>query len=201
MFYHTEGKVAEIAHNLAVVDCFGAGFALNVSSNTLSRLKIGEKAKLYTYSYIREDAFDLYGFHDKREKNCFEMLIAVSGVGPKAALSILSSSTPESLALAIIGGDERVLTMAQGIGKKIAQRIILELKDKMGKETDGIAAGLSKGFSSSAAGSKSKLSDAASALAVLGYSNAEIGAALADIDIENTALEDIIKQALKKMMK
>ena len=198
MFYHISGKVTAIEPNLAVIDCWGIGFALNVTVNTLSHLQIGEPAKLYTYENVREDAFDLFGFYDKQEKRCFEMLIDVSGVGPKAALSVLSSVTPEALAMAVISGDEKVLTAAPGIGKKIAQRILLELKDKMAKDTVGLA--LAGGTAAAAVGS-SKLSDAAAALAVLGYSSNEISAVLKDIDVENSALEDIVRQALKKMVK
>ncbi len=199
MFYYIEGRVAEIEPNLAIIDCGGVGYGLNTTANTISRLKPGEKAKLYVYSNIREDAFDLYGFFDKREKRSFEMLLGVSGVGPKAALSILSSSTSETLAMAIVSGDEKALTVAPGIGKKLAQRILLELKDKMSKETDGLIIGTGK--VSSSGGSSSKLSDAVSALAVLGYSNGEISTVLKDIDTETCSLEDIIRQALKKMVK
>ncbi|MEG0036089.1 MAG: Holliday junction branch migration protein RuvA [Oscillospiraceae bacterium] len=199
MFHHIIGKVSDIELNLAVLDCAGIGFQINTTANTLSHLKIGENAKLYIYENIREDAFDLYGFSDKREKRCFEMLIGVSGVGPKAAISILSSATPEALAMAIISGDEKALTIAPGIGKKIAQRILLELKDKMSKETDGIIIGTSAVSMGTAGGSK--LSDAVSALAVLGYSNSEISVALKDIDTETTKLEDVIRAALKKMVK
>jgi holliday junction DNA helicase RuvA len=199
LFYHINGSVSAIEPNLAVIECAGVGFALNATTNTLSHLKVGETAKLYTYECIREDAFDLYGFYDKREKRCFEMLLDVSGVGPKAAMSILSSATPESLAMAIISGDEKALTVAQGIGKKIAQRILLELKDKMSKETSGMVFGGTAGVST--VPGTSKLSDAVSALAVLGYSNAEISAVLKDIEVESTPLEEIIRQALKKMMK
>ncbi|NLW65936.1 MAG: Holliday junction branch migration protein RuvA [Clostridiales bacterium] len=199
MFHHISGIVTDLAPNLAVIECAGVGFEINTTANTISRLRSGEKAKLYICENIREDVFDLYGFFDKSEKSCFEMLVSVSGVGPKAAISILSTSNPESLAMAIIGGDEKALTVAPGVGKKIAQRILLELKDKMCKETEGLVIGsvpLSRGESGS-----SKLSDAASALAVLGYSNAEIGLALKDIDIENATLEQTIKLALKKMLK
>ena len=198
MFYHISGKVTDIEPNLAVIECSGVGFALNTTTNTISHLKVGENAKLYTYENVREDAFDLYGFYDKQEKRCFEMLLDVSGVGPKAAMSILSSATPESLAMAIISGDERALTAAPGIGKKIAQRILLELKDKMSKESNTIS--ISGGTTNAAAGS-SKLSDAISALVVLGYTNSEITVVLKDIDVENTPLENIIRQALKKMVK
>ena len=199
MFYHINGKVTAIEPNLAVIDCWGIGFALSVSVNTLSHLQIGENAKLFTYEHIREDTFELFGFCDKQEKRCFEMLIGVSGVGPKAAISILSSATPEALAMAVISGDEKALTAVPGIGKKIAQRILLELKDKIAKETSGFAMGV--GAASAVPVGGSKLSDAVSALAVLGYSSSEITVVMKDIDIENTALEDIIKQALRKMLK
>lgn len=199
MFYHINGKVTAIEPNLAVIDCWGIGFALSVSVNTLSHLQIGENAKLFTYEHIREDTFELFGFFDKQEKRCFEMLIGVSGVGPKAAISILSSATPEALAMAVISGDEKALTAVPGIGKKIAQRILLELKDKIAKETSGLAMGV--GAASAVPIGGSKLSDAVSALAVLGYSSSEITVVMKDIDIENTALEDIIKQALRKMLK
>ncbi len=200
MFYHINGVVTDVLPQLAVVDCGGVGFAINTTNNTLSRLKAGEKAKLYTYAYIKEDSFDLYGFYTLEEKRLFEMLLSVSGVGPKAALSILSVSTPESLALSIIGGDDKALTMAQGIGKKTAQRIILELKDKMAKETKELS------FTGSAPAqiqsvSGGKLNDAVSALMVLGYSQAEINAALRGIDAESLSLEEIIKRALREMMK
>lgn len=198
MFYHLKGKVEAIEPNLAVIDCGGIGFALNASSNTLSHLKIGEAAKLYTHEHIREDSFELFGFFDHQEKRCFEMLIDVSGVGPKAAISILSSTTPEALAMAVISGDEKALTAAQGVGKKIAQRILLELKDKIAKETSGISIG---GTAASAQTGSSKLSDAVSALAVLGYSTAEISFVMKEIDVESTPLEEIIKQALRKMIK
>lgn len=198
MFHHITGIVTDLEPNLAVVECAGVGFAVNTTANTVSRLQTGEKATLYICENIREDAFDLYGFADKREKNCFEMLIGVSGVGPKAAVSILSVTTPESLAMAVVSGDEKALTVAPGIGKKIAQRILLELKDKMSRETENILSGPSA-FAVSAG--SSKLSDAASALAVLGYTNSEISAALKSIDIENTPVETVIKLALKNMMK
>ena len=198
MFHHLTGTVTDLAPNLAVIECAGIGFSVNTTANSASRLKTGDKATLYISESVREDAFDLFGFADKREKACFEMLIGVSGVGPKAALSILSTTTSESLAMAVIGGDEKALTVAPGIGKKIAQRIILELKDKMSKETEGLMTGTSPVFSGQPG--TSKMSDAAAALAVLGYSNAEIGAALKNIDVENTPLEQVIKLALKNMM-
>ena len=134
MFYYVEGKVALIEQSLCVIDCAGVGYACHTSQNTISQVKMGETARLYTYLYVREDIFDLYGFADAEELNCFKMLIGVSGVGPKAALAILSVAPPSRLALSIITGEEKLLTQAPGIGKKTAQRIVLELRDKMSKE-------------------------------------------------------------------
>ena len=133
MFYYLNGVVAHMAPFLAVIDCGGVGYACRTTNNTLSHLQKGKPAKLYTHLNVREDAMELFGFSTENELNCFQLLTSVSGVGPKAALSILSAATPESLAMSIITGDEKALTVAQGIGKKIAQRIILELKDKLAK--------------------------------------------------------------------
>lgn len=200
MFYYLEGKTAIIEQNMAVIDCGGVGYAVNTTAHTLSRLKIGEKARVYTYVNVKEDAFDIFGFASMNEKHSFEMLLGVSGVGPKMALSILSSTTPEALAMAIVGEDAKALTAAPGVGKKIAQRIILELKDKMAKETAGLTL---KGtaITTAAKADNSKVGDAVAALTVLGYGNAEIVKALGGIDTENLSLEDIIRQALKLMLK
>ena len=200
MFYFLNGTVAHVAPYLAVIDCGGVGYACRTTNNTLARQKKGEAAKLYTHLNVREDAMELYGFFTENELNCFRLLIGVSGVGPKAALSILSSSTPETLAMSIITGDEKALTVAPGIGKKIAQRVILELKDKLakGQITPG---GESYGGTGVTVIPENKSSEAAAALAVLGYSQAEISMALRGIDLDALSLEDIIKQALKKMMK
>lgn len=200
MFYYLNGIVAHIGPNLAVIDCGGVGYACKTTSYTISSLRKGEKSKLYTYLHVREEIFELYGFFTENELNCFEMLIGVSGVGPKAALAILSSVTPERLATSIITGDEKVLTGAPGVGKKIAQRVILELKDKLSKgqlnaasrETFGGAVTLIP---------ENKVSEAGAALAVLGYSPAEVNAALKGIPTDDLPLEEIIKQALKKMVK
>ena len=201
MFHYLNGVAAELLPNLAVIDCGGVGFEVNTSAYTLSQLKIGEKAKLYTYVYIREDTFEIYGFSGQSEKRCFEMLLGVSGVGPKAALSILSSNTPEGLVMSIVTGNEKAIMAAPGVGKKIAQRVILELKDKLAKETESVSfADISTASAPAAVGS-SKLSDASAALAVLGYSAPEINAALKGIETEEMTLEQIIKAALKRMMK
>ena len=200
MFYYVSGTVAHLAPYMAVIDCGGVGYACRTTNNTLARLKKGEMAKLYTYLNVREDAMELYGFFTEDERNCFQLLIGVSGVGPKAALSILSSSTPETLAMSIITGDEKALTVAPGIGKKIAQRVILELKDKLAKGQI-VPGGESYGGTGVTVIPENKSSEAAAALAVLGYSQSEIGVALKGIDLDALRLEDIIKQALKKMVK
>lgn len=201
MFYYLEGVITVIGQNLAVVDIGGAGYACMTTLSTLSHLETGKKARLYTYCNIKEDAFDIYGFFDLSEKRCFELLLGVSGVGPKAALSILSSATPESLALAIIGDDEAALTVAPGVGKKLAQRIILELKDKVSKETTSLKA---SGFvpprgDASQLGIKQR--DAAAALAVLGYSQGEISAAMRGLDVNALSVEEIIREVLKNSVK
>ena len=200
MFYYLKGTVPHMAPYLAVVDCGGGGYACRTTHNTLARLKVGESAKLYTHLYVREEIFELYGFATEEEKNCFLELIGVSGVGPKAALSILSSTSPEGLAMSIITGDEKALTVAPGIGKKIAQRIILELKDKLAKGQMA-AGGEPYGGTGVTIIPENKSTEAAAALAVLGYSTQEVSVALKGIDVENLKLEDVIKQALKKMVK
>lgn len=201
MFYYVKGTVAHIAPYLAVIDCGGVGYACRTTNVTLSALNVGQPGKLYTYLNVREDAMELYGFATEEELNCFQLLVGVSGVGPKAALSILSSAPPERLAMAIITGDEKALTAAPGIGKKIAQRIILELKDKLAKGQLGIGVGESYGGTGVTLIPENKFSEANAALAVLGYSSSEIAVALKGIDMESLTLEQIIKQALKKMVK
>ena len=200
MFYYIEGTVTVIEQNLAVVDVGGVGYACNTTLNTLSHLETGKKARLYTYCNVKEDAFDIYGFYELSEKRCFEMLISVSGVGPKAAVSILSAHAPEALAMAIINNDDRALTVAQGIGKKTAQRIILELKDKVSKDTAALG-GSGGAITSPGTAAGSKMNDAASALAVLGYSPGEISAALRSIDADSMTLEEIIREVLKSSLK
>ena len=199
MFYYIEGILSLIDVNLAVLDCGGVGYALNTTVNSLSRLKVGEKARLYVYSVIREDCFDLYGFATLEEKRSFEMLVGVSGVGPKVAQAILSAHTPEGLALAIVSGDDKSLTAVSGIGKKIAQRIIVELKDKLSREIGEI--NIRDTIQPIAAPGSSKRADAAAALGVLGYGTTEITAALKNLDLESLSVEDIIKQALRNMSK
>lgn len=199
MFYYVNGTVAEIEAGLAVIDCSGVGYACATTNYTLSQLKKGERAKLYTYLNVREDAMEMFGFASQSELRSFKMLIGVSGVGPKAALSILSSTTPQQLSMAVVMGDEKALTAAPGIGKKIAQRIILELKDKLIKEQGGSEAG--SGAAAAMPAQNNKAGEAAAALAVLGYGSQEIAAALKGIDMDTLPLEEIIRQSLKKMVK
>lgn len=201
MFYYVSGTVAHTEPYLAVIDCGGVGYACRTTSYTLSQIKKGDKAKLLTYLNVREDAMELYGFASSEELKLFQQLISVSGVGPKAALSILSSNTPANLALSIITGDEKALTCAQGIGKKIAQRVILELKDKLSKGQGISASGESVSVPGMTLIPQNKLSEASAALAVLGYSQAEINAALKGIDVDSQPLEQIVRLALKNMMK
>ena len=201
MFYYLEGTVTVAGQNLVIIDIGGAGYACLTTLNTLSHLEAGKKARLYTYCNIKEDAFDIYGFYDISEKRCFEQLLSVSGVGPKAALSILSSATPESLALAIIGDDELALTIAPGVGKKLAQRIILELKDKVSKETAAMKVSGYAPPQGDAGQPGSKQRDAAAALAVLGYSQGEISAAMRGVDTTALSVEEIIREVLRKSVK
>ena len=199
MFYYVSGTVGHVEPYLAVIDCGGVGYACRTTTYTLSSLKKGDKAKLFTYLNVREDAMELYGFGSQEELTLFQQLISVSGVGPKAALSILSASTPANLALSIITGDEKALTCAQGIGKKIAQRVILELKDKLAKgQTVAVGGAAAPAVTVIP---ENKLSEASAALAVLGYSQAEINVALKGIDLDGQSLEQIIRQALRQMMK
>ena len=197
MIYYVSGPVTVLEPGLAVIDCGGVGYGCRVTAYTAGQLKLNQPARLYITESIREDAFDLYGFISKEEQRCYELLTSVNGVGPKAAMSILSAG-PQNFTLAVMTGDEKLLTAAQGIGKKIAQRIILELKDKMG------GAGMEMDFSGGPAvvapvqGSGSKMM-AHAALQELGYSPIEIRAALKDVD-PNASTEEMVRFALRAMV-
>lgn len=197
MFYYLSGEIALIDENIAVVDCGGVGYACHSTTYTLSKLKVGQKAKLYTYCNIREDAFDIFGFGSREELRCFEMLIGVTGVGPKAAQAILSAVSPDRFTLAVMTQDEKALTAAQGVGKKIAQRIILELKDKLGSVVNEVSVADATVVVPQ---SGSDLALAQAALAELGYSHAEISAALKGIKTDGMKTEDIVKQCLRAMV-
>lgn len=197
MFSYIEGKYVTSAPNLAVIDVNGVGFAVSTSMYTLGNLKTGEKTKLYTYLSVREDALELFGFQTEEELRCFKLLISISGVGPKAALSILSSTTPANLALAIATEDTKVLTNAQGVGKKLASRIVLELKDKMLKNGTEFSTGdLQMPSMPSAGGSEA---EAIEALMVLGYSKPEAIKAIGGVPA-GSSVEDIIRYALKNLV-
>ena len=199
MFYYVSGTVAHVEPYLAVIDCGGVGYACKTTSTTIAQLQVGKAGKLYTYLHVAEGIFDLYGFATQGELGSFKQLIGVSGVGPKAALAILSVCTPQGLAMAVITGDEKALIAAPGVGKKIAQRIILELKDKLAKEQGSFDAG--SGAAAVLPVQNNKAGEAAAALAVLGYTQQDIAVAMKGIDAENLPLEEIVRQSLKKMIK
>ena len=195
MLYYVSGTVTVLEPGLAVIDCGGVGYGCRVSAYTAAQLKLNQPAKLFITESIREDAFDLFGFISREEQKCYELLTSVTGVGPKAAIAILSAG-PQNFTLAVMTGDEKLLTAAQGIGKKIAQRIILELKDKIGSSFD------TPDFSGavvSAPVQSGNLSLATSALQELGYSPAEVAMALKGAD-PNADTQDLIRFALRAMM-
>ncbi len=197
MLYSVRGKVIHTTSTCAVVECGGVGFRCQTTINTLKNLRVGSEATLYTYLNVREDAMELFGFATKTEHDTFKTLISVSGVGPKAGLAVLSELTPEQVAMAIATDDIKTITRAQGIGKKIAQRIVLELKDKLAKEmssNSGFAA-VSTGAVNASGGNIPK---AVEALGVLGYTPAEVGPVLAAFDA-SLPVEQLIAQTLKQM--
>ncbi len=199
MFYYISGKVAVIEAGLVVIDAGGVGYAINTSYTSARSVKNGEQATFYTYLHVREGIFELYGFVRREELSCFKQLIAISGVGPKAALAILGSVTPEKLALCVISGDEKALTAAPGVGKKLAQRILLELKDKMSQdqlEAAGSASGIAMPAMPAPGGA---MEDALAALAVLGYPRAVAVQALQGVDTTGLATDEIVRAALKRL--
>ena len=185
-----------VGQNLAVIDVNGVGFAVSTSMTTLESIKNGEKVKLYTYLSVREDALELFGFYSEEELRVFKLLISISGVGPKVALAILSVTTPSSLALAIATEDLKTLTNAPGVGKKLAGRIVLELKDKMLKESANLSAG---DLPISVPTGDGKESEAVEALMVLGYSRPEALKAIGGAPA-GSSVEDIIRYALKNLV-
>lgn len=207
MFYYISGKLAHLDPAFAVIDASGVGYKLAISGTTHAampnHLTVNEAptVKLYTYMAVREDGVELFGFISEDELSCFKMLISVSGVGPKAAISILSELTPTKLAIAICNDDKKAISRANGIGPKTAARIILELKDKLkgqtAIDTDGEIS--AEDFSFSTPSGKRK--DAEDALTGLGYSRAEANSALRSIDTESLEVEEIIRLALKKLIR
>ena len=197
MLYYVSGAVTVLEPGLAVIDCAGVGYGCRVTAYTAGQLKLNQNARLYITESIREDAYDLYGFISKEEQRCFELLTSVNGVGPKAAMAILSAGGPQNFTLAVMTGDEKMLTAAQGVGKKIAQRIILELKDKIGggnMELDFSGPTVSAPVQN---GNNAALATAA--LQELGYSPAEIAAALKGVDAA-ASTEEMVRYALRAMV-
>lgn len=195
MIYSLNGELIHIEPSLAVVDCGGVGYACRTTFSTLSQIgEIGKKVKLLTYMYVREDNVELFGFATQQELNCFKMLISVSGVGPKAALSILSDTNPERFALAIATGDAKAFTKSAGVGPKLAQRIVLELKDKVTKEQTLLGGGSFDFSPITAEGTAS--SEAINALVVLGYSQSDATTVISKLD-QSLTVEEFIKLGLK----
>ena len=200
MYYYISGELMLADPSIAVIEAAGVGYRIFISGNTLGKLagKIGSKVKLYTHFSVKEDAMELYGFYTEEELSSFRMLISVSGVGAKSAIAILSLMSPERFAAAVINGDAKAISKAQGIGNKTAQRIILELKDKVGK---GLSLDDSEGIAEENIGASSNnISEATNALMVLGYTRSEAAFALKGLD-GALDLEILIRQALTKLMK
>ena len=205
MFYYLCGKLAYAENGVAVIDCGGVGYRLTISTMTYRSLPSAHSneqplAKLYTHLAVREDDIELFGFCTREELNTFKLLITVSGVGPKAAISVLSALTPEKFAIAVCTDDKKTIGTANGIGPKTAARIILELKDKMMKESENDFGKITASLPKAGASARTKVSEAVDALVVLGYSRSEAMLALKDLD-ETLELQELIRLALKKLMR
>ena len=196
MLYYVSGPVTVLEPGLAVIDCGGVGYGCRVTAYTAAQLKLNQPAKLFITESIREDAFDLYGFISREEQHCYELLTSVTGVGPKAAMAILSAG-PQNFTLAVMTGDEKLLTAAQGVGKKIAQRIILELKDKVGGSD--VTLDFSGPAISPVVTDTGAMNLANKALQELGYSAAEVAQALKGAD-PNASTEELVRYALRAMV-
>lgn len=197
MLYSVRGKLIHMTASSAVVECGGVGFDCQTTMNTLKTLKKGSEVMLYTYLNVREDAMELFGFATKTELDTFKTLIGVSGVGPKAGLAILSQLSPEQVAMAIATDDVKTITRAPGVGKKIAQRIILELKDKLAKafSDDGDMAAVTGAAAAAATGNVPK---AIEALGVLGYAPSDVSGILATLD-GSLPVEQLIAMTLRQL--
>lgn len=197
MFYSLTGKLVHMEPGIVAIECGGVAFKCFTSMNTQKNMpRIGETATVYTHLNVREDALDLYGFSTKSELNCYKMLTTISGVGPKAALSILSEMTPEGVAMAAASGDSKKFTKASGVGPKLAQRIVLELKDRVKKM--GFTGGTLELTGTDDAGIVSASQNAVQALIVLGYTQSEAAQAVAKLD-GSLSTEELIRGALKSM--
>ena len=197
MFYSVRGKLIYMDATTAVVECGGVGYNCQTTMNTLKTLRLGDEVTLYTHLNVREDAMELFGFSTKTELDTFKTLIGVSGVGPKAGLAILSVLSPEQVAMAIATDDVKSITRAQGVGKKIAQRIVLELKDKLAKSlaTDN---GMDQVTGAAVNASSGNIPKAIEALGVLGYAPSDVSSILATLD-SSLPVEQLIAQTLRQM--
>ena len=215
MIYTLNGRITEtdITSSSVVVECGGVGYRLTVTANTLASLPSpvhtpsgdladGDNVRVYTHMSVREDAVELFGFSTKEELDTFRLLISVSGVGPKAAMAILSLFTPRKLAFAVASEDTKAISRAPGVGAKTAARVVLELKDKLSRTFPDVAQDDASGATapSPAAKTRGNIKDASDALAVLGYSRSEIAAAMKDVDT-SLSVEEIIKESLASLMK
>lgn len=201
MIYSLKGTLTVKELNYAVVECGGVGYGCRTSYTTVSKLgELGSEVMLYTYLYVREDVVELFGFATLQELNCFKLLISVSGVGPKAATAVLSDVTPEKFAFTVASGDSKLFTKTKGIGAKTAQRIVLELKDKISSEaiSGGVSGSIPEPSSISAAGASSSVSEALEALMVLGYSQGEAAPILGKLD-PGLSTQELIKETLRIM--
>lgn len=202
MYAYIKGKLAYKHGDYIVVEANGIGYKINTSLSTVESVGAeGSEVKIFTHLYVREDIMSLFGFASQDELGMFELLITVSGVGPKAAISLISSVSPSKFGLAVITDDAKTLTKAQGIGSKMAQRIILELKDKIKKEQLSAASGSLKEQPISDSGSGSKVSEAVSALMVLGYSSVEASKAVSAVYSDDMDIETIIRNSLKSLVR
>ncbi len=198
MIYSLKGKLTVKELGFAVIECGGVGYGCKTSYNTIASLgEVGSEAMLYTHLYVREDAVELFGFATQQELSCFRLLISVSGVGPKAATSILSDVTPEKFAFLVASGDSKSFTRTKGIGAKTAQRIVLELKDKISSESiSGSVSGDAAAFAPSSAATSDSVSEALEALMVLGYTQGETAPILGKLD-PSMSTQDLIKETLR----
>jgi Holliday junction DNA helicase RuvA len=207
MFYYISGKLAHLEYGTAVIDAGGVGYSLTISGTTYDAMPANRSVetpptvKLYSYMAVREDGIELFGFATRTELATFKLLISVSGVGPRAAMSILTLLTPEKFALAVCTDDKKAISAANGIGPKTAARIILELKDKLANQTDLGSSSAAAPVLEAPSNARGKLSEAQDALIVLGYTRAEALNVLKNIDTQAMPLEDIIREALKRLMK
>lgn len=196
MIYSLNGEVIHLSQNLIVVECGGIGYECRSTSSAVAKATVGEKIKLYTYLNIREDAAELFGFADESELNCFKMLISVSGVGPKVAIAILSDLKPQEFALSVVNEDSKTITRAQGVGNKLAQRIVLELKDKLKKDNSFMSEEIP--HVNISAGPDNAVSEAITALMVLGFSNIQAQKAIDGLP-EGLSVQELVKEGLKRL--